>query len=254
MAGIIDSESYFRIQKKDNWLQCGIDFCLGMTDRAPVEWVVKRYGATFQIENRGPDLKTMYYARLGKYNILPLINDMLPYLNEKYQQALKIKTYLSLSKQDQKTFAQATRDDFLSTRYTGSVRFFSIRYLAGIIDGDGWISLYNSERDGVTVSIGLEQCFHPLPKYLSELYGGGFSVNKPAKIQHRQTASWRIGHHETLRLLNDLKSYLILKKDRALYVLSLFEAIDKLEQQKQNLKSKAVEEYRLLDPKISAIN
>jgi hypothetical protein len=243
IAGIVDSESYFRMRKTKTSKVNGVDFCLQMTDREPIDYLVRNYGATYSYEIRGKDRKSIYTARLGKYNILPFINDLLPYLNEKYIQAKKIKEYLELSKDMQMNYADEAYNLFIKLRYTSSMRFFSLDYLAGIIDGDGWITLFNDKRETLIVSIGLELTFDALPIYLYKKYGGNLHFKVGKKSTHRNTVSWRISTIESLKLLKEVQPFLILKKHKADFILSLYRDIEEKQLEIKELKNEAKDKF-----------
>ena len=89
-------------------------------------------------------------------------------------------------------------------------------YLAGIIDGEGTITLtrlHKNETPCPVVSVSNTSL--PLLKWIQLRVGGNISSKKIAKIHHTQSYVWSIRQNRALYLLDEIKEYLIVKRKHA---------------------------------------
>lgn len=98
LAGLIDGEGSFVIQKTEvekihkssnsktpKYLAY---FCIGMVDRAPLDLIQETIGAGKVYEERVPNRRSIWRIRFaGRLKLMPFINELLPYLIVKKQQA-----------------------------------------------------------------------------------------------------------------------------------------------------------------------
>jgi len=89
-------------------------------------------------------------------------------------------------------------------------------YLAGIIDGEGTVSLLrkrSSETPSPNVSIANSNL--PLLKWVKKNFGGCISTKRKYQPHHRQAYAWCLTHDKALRLLFEIKEFLIIKRPQA---------------------------------------
>ena len=109
-------------------------------------------------------------------------------------------------------------------------------YVAGIIDGEGWVEFRRVNRTRntrpgkptyLTLIIRMEvpQVDGRLIDYLMETTAEGnrdmkyFPKNPNAKDQHR----WRVSHHGVYRILKQVYKYLIVKREKAKLVIDYYD-------------------------------
>lgn len=102
-------------------------------------------------------------------------------------------------------------------------------YLAGIIDGEGTITLsYNSKNDAfrrLFVSVANTDC--GLINWLQERFGGKVRARAVHNPKHRPAFEWRIEQDHALRVLKNLSTFLRVesKRRRAEYILAHYKSV-----------------------------
>lgn len=111
-----------------------------------------------------------------------------------------------------------------------------IRYLAGIIDGDGYITVFNSSKDSSKFSplnrwrVGLEQRYKPLVQYMSNsLSGSNVWTRASNSKNHVTTYCWNHSTTNILEFLIKIEPYLIEKKDKCKKLIMYIKMYIKLE-------------------------
>lgn len=99
----------------------------------------------------------------------------------------------------------------------------NISYLAGLVDGEGCIRLHPSNK-------GIYRKYYPrlqvtntyklLLDMLVSQYGGAIHGPKKGKSSYKDCWDWRITGDKARQLLKDLIPFLIIKKEKAIEVLS----------------------------------
>lgn len=99
-------------------------------------------------------------------------------------------------------------------------------YIAGMIDGDGTISVKGQKYE-VTLYVSINQC-DPRPLFaLQHMYGGEIEFKKTRKENTRDQYSYRIKNTYCLNILRDILPFLILKRTRAQHALQFIENLSK---------------------------
>lgn len=83
-------------------------------------------------------------------------------------------------------------------------------YLAGIIDGEGCISI--TGRQLYSVQIQVVNTSKRLIEYLHNNFGGSFHLRKRRTLKHRPLYSWLVSASAARRILKKCYPYLIVKK------------------------------------------
>jgi len=71
------------------------------------------------------------------------------------------------------------------------------------------------------------------------------------KTVHRQTASWRLGHRESIQLLKEVTPHLMLKKHMAEFILDLFNQLQAKQEEIKTIKMTAANIFKGLKKPIS---
>jgi hypothetical protein len=100
-----------------------------------------------------------------------------------------------------------------------------LRYLAGIIDGEGCISLHSrGERDRGYVTPGLQvgNTDKRLSEWLQQhVVEGHVYENKDGRARHRRVWLWAVYGDIARRVIREVEPYLILKGEQARLVLTV---------------------------------
>ena len=96
-------------------------------------------------------------------------------------------------------------------------------YYAGIIDGDGWVTIANggnkkdSQIPTQRMVVGLAQCWVPILVEIQKEYGGNIGrLNRNKKNpNHRDWFNWQVANLQAKRFIEDILPYLVIKKEQA---------------------------------------
>lgn len=93
-----------------------------------------------------------------------------------------------------------------------------IVYLAGMMDGDGSISIarrqYNERRSRHILTVAVTNCSRELMEWLEERWGGVIHPKPPTR-NGRPIFQWAITSQKAGELLEDIVEHLIVKRDQA---------------------------------------
>lgn len=93
-------------------------------------------------------------------------------------------------------------------------------YIAGLIDGDGYIGVRIGPRGKLCPLVQLHNSCKDMPLYLNKLFGGTLAFDKPKKEGNRIIWKWMLQGFEGCNMfLNKILHHLILKKDSAIELL-----------------------------------
>jgi hypothetical protein len=108
-------------------------------------------------------------------------------------------------------------------------------YIAGIIDGEGTISIHRRQNKRVPV-LSVTNTDYKIINYLYEVMGTGtISIRKPRKDNHKTGYCIKWIYDNAINLVKEVYPYLIIKKDQADYILQWKDVV------KRNGKYNAVE-------------
>lgn len=99
-----------------------------------------------------------------------------------------------------------------------------LSYLAAIIDGEGTIGIYKHGDRWYQIRLNVGNTSEELIDYLRENFGGkksGPYNQKPEKW--RDVFNWECSTKEAIRLINNIKSYLVIKQEQAQLALDAWE-------------------------------
>ena len=104
-----------------------------------------------------------------------------------------------------------------------------IRYIAGLFDGEGWITIakldlggyrkYSKDYMRYQLHIGIGMTYRPVITQLhSQLGGGEFVINRSAQAKMpkaRTNYLWKLSSNPAAAFLNQVLPYLVVKKEEA---------------------------------------
>ena len=222
LAGIFDAEGYVRIRKTKGNLAKNYSYTpevkVYMCDKIIIENFAKLYNLKVKTDNRGVDRKLAYHVTFGVKQLkeTTFIDDFLPYLNEKRLQLNEVKKILEKESNKEECYNNYM---LYKKKFNHPINdLLSFEYLAGIIDGDGWLTMFNGSKGNKAIynkfAIGLEQRYEPMVRYMLEKFGGNFLQKKiKDRINHTQTYEWKnYNSKEILNILINIEPFLIEKK------------------------------------------
>lgn len=251
LGGIIDSEGHFRLRdfKRKSTTSLGAEFKLDCTSEKIVDFFISEIGLGRKyIQNRGEDRKLIYTVSIGKNQGLQIfIEKILPFLNEKYSSASIILQYLKLDRDNQKTKAEHFIKRYHNEKYESKRSIvFSYPYMAGIMDGDGYISITKQKTNKLFIKFGLEQCFKELPYFLRDKFGGNVQVRMPKKPTHRVSFIWNPKMKEAKTICENCLSYMIEKQEYAKLLVKTIDVKINLKKQGSYEKEQIIKEYNII--------
>lgn len=103
-------------------------------------------------------------------------------------------------------------------------------YLAGLIDGEGCISIFRHKNDGCRDDhysyrplVQVAMVYKPLIKMLQAQYGGKYKETKPRDGVRRGYATWTLRGGNCIELLRNLEPLLIAKREEARHVIAFWD-------------------------------
>ena len=89
-------------------------------------------------------------------------------------------------------------------------------YLAGIVDGEGTVTLMKHHKNETpTPYVSVANNNLGLLQWIKNRIGGTICTKKKRLPHHNDSYAWSARQDRAIRLLNDIKSYLIIKKPQA---------------------------------------
>ncbi|CAN7416081.1 hypothetical protein [Paraburkholderia hospita] len=104
----------------------------------------------------------------------------------------------------------------------------TLAYLAGMIDGDGYVSIVRSVRNGVEYfapQVGISGTLRAPHDLASSIWGGKVSCHLPKNPNHRPQFQWSRQGSVALQIIEALYPYLLLKQEHALLAMELHEHV-----------------------------
>lgn len=126
-----------------------------------------------------------------------------------------------------------------------------LNYLAGFIDGEGWIGVYKSTANGkqqksdrYTLGVGIGQTLKGLNLFieLREQFGGNVSFYQPKLKNAQRQCKYVVLGSNALELLKKIEPFLILKKQQANLAISFQEKKNSENTKNNNYRGKILPE------------
>ncbi len=99
-------------------------------------------------------------------------------------------------------------------------------YIAGIVDGEGSIGLWRHHKNEThTPNVIIANNSLPLLKWIQSRAGGCIVSKKKRQEHHGDSYAWSIRQDRAISFLNDIKSYLIVKRQQADLITGEYKAV-----------------------------
>ena len=99
-------------------------------------------------------------------------------------------------------------------------------YLAGIIDGEGSIGLWRHHKnETATPNVSVANNSLKLLQWIKQRAGGTIVSKKKRKAHHNDLYAWSVRQDRAIRLLNDVKEFLIIKRKQAELITSEYKSV-----------------------------
>lgn len=99
-------------------------------------------------------------------------------------------------------------------------------YVAGIVDGEGTVTLMKHHRNETpTPNVSVANNNLELLKWLKSIYGGTITNKKKRLPHHNDSYAWYVRQDRAIRFLNEIKQYLIIKKQHAELITSTYKLV-----------------------------
>jgi len=244
LAGIFDAEGHVRIRRYSaNSYIPSARVC--MCNKEIIMLFVDKYNAAYYTEDRGENRKLVHIVNFTSKTLREssFLSDVLPFLQEKRLLMQKANDILNLKIDREECYQEymKVRRSFLHP-LKGEI---TNEYLAGVIDGDGWLSMFRScnNKDSIynKFRVGLEQRYKPMVEYLALTYSGNsLYKTKTYSSKHTQTYSWQHTTEKVLPLLENIAPYLIEKKKLCEILIKYIKEYEKF----RKISSKTLEEFK----------
>lgn len=105
------------------------------------------------------------------------------------------------------------------------VRKTTLSYTAGIIDGEGYVSITGNPKYSLSLSlrVSVELTNEALVRWFEDTFGGVVYYRPPEKAVHKPTWTWTIRSKDALKFLKVIYPYLRLKKPQAEVAIKFYE-------------------------------
>ncbi len=99
-------------------------------------------------------------------------------------------------------------------------------YLAGIIDGEGTVTLQKHHRNETPQPcVSVANNSFELLQWIKLRIGGVIVSKKKRKPHHNDSYAWSIRQDKAIRFLNEIKQYLIIKKPQADLIVRRYKSV-----------------------------
>ncbi len=125
-------------------------------------------------------------------------------------------------------------------------------YLAGIIDGEGTVTLArNRKNETPSPSVTVANNNLELLEWIKGLVGGTIISKKKHKAHHSDSYAWAMRSDKAIQLLKDVRQYLIVKKPQADLIINKYKSVThragKYTPEMLEKKTRLVAEIRMLN-------
>jgi hypothetical protein len=99
-------------------------------------------------------------------------------------------------------------------------------YLAGIVDGEGTVSLMKHHRNETPAPlVAVANNNLQLLRWIKDKIGGVIVSKKKRLPHHRNSYTWSIRQDRAIRFLDEIKFYLIVKKQQAELITTVYKSV-----------------------------
>jgi hypothetical protein len=235
LAGLIDGDGSLGVHPhphKQNYINYDVTLEIGSTHLPTVKWLKKVFGGKFYTtQDKRPNRKPNHhwYVSTSKHQ-LSILKMVTPSLKLKQKQGLAIIKFLELGGRSyHNQVARKELADYVSSRNEFFVPVLrthkdvddvsatkaDYQYLAGILDAEGCVSLYESKRS-FDPKIQLPNTDMRVFDFILDKFGGSVSSSKRG---HRELGNWVLPTRFLENTLLAILPYLVTKREQALLLL-----------------------------------
>lgn len=99
-------------------------------------------------------------------------------------------------------------------------------YLAGIVDGEGTVTLMKHHKNETPIPfVSVANNNYELLSWIKALAGGNICAKKKRLPHHNNSYVLNIRHDRALRFLNEIKKYLIIKRQQAKLITTEYKSV-----------------------------
>ena len=238
LAGLMDGDGTLGIYPhphEQNYVNYDSVLKVGLTHLPTVKWLKKTFGGQFYTtQDKRPNRKPnhQWYVSTSKHQ-LSILKMVTPLLKLKQAQGETIIKFLELGGRGHRNPCarkelsdySSYRNEFFEPVYRKHIDVEKVvadksdyQYLAGILDAEGTISLYESRRS-FDPKIQLPNTDMRVFDFLLEKFGGSVSSSRR---EHRELGNWVLPVRFLENTLLSVLPYLVTKREQALILLDWF--------------------------------
>ena len=239
-AGIMDAEGCLSVDpmRRKDVLTSYARISFSNTDRRIHKWLVKMFGGQFSRIDRNKSNRPDYWKTEYRWNPNGVkhsswfLSQILPYLTIKKREAEILLDYYALHSQQSKEILAKRKNLIVQSKdakdrsVETETQKFSWKpnlinaYFAGLLDGDGCITIQKSPlKAGYTVyggHVSIVNTYSPVVYSAAEMYGGRSYLRTKETENRFSSFQWQLRKKKPIELvLLKLLPYLILKRDQA---------------------------------------
>lgn len=123
----------------------------------------------------------------------------------------------------------------------------NLNYVAGIIDGEGYVSIDRNFRTGRSLvgKVVVQMSGALIPKKLFKAFGGNYRTYKRNNPNQSDAHTWALNGSQTVPFLRQVIPHLLLKKKQAKLVLKLYASKDKCPVRNHPSEARLAYQFRL---------
>jgi hypothetical protein len=260
LAGLIDGDGSLGIgahPHESNYINYDVTVAVGLTHLPTIEWLKKTFGGQFYTtQDKRPNRKPNHHWYVSnsdhQLNVLKMVS---PLLKLKKIQGESIITFLELGgRKFQDPIARKELADYVSTRNEYFEPVYrthkegeeatadkeDYQYLAGLLDAEGCLSLYESKRS-FDPKIQLPNTDMRVFDFVLDRFGGSVSSSKR---EHRELGNWVLPTRFLESTLLAILPYMVTKREQAGILLNWFRNRNKLSDDETR---KIIQKFRVLN-------
>ena len=123
----------------------------------------------------------------------------------------------------------------------------NLHYVAGIIDGEGYVSIDRNSRTGRSLvgKVVVQMSGALIPKMLHRKFGGNYRTYKRNNPNQANAHTWALNGSQARKFLKRIAPLLIIKKKQAQLVMALYDSKDKAVSRNHPSDSRLAYQFRL---------
>lgn len=223
LAGLVDGEGHLKI-KEGEYIKGGMQLKLWvkMGDEAAIRRLAEEFGGDVRHEPRDGD------ADMWKWNVARVLDIRLvltairPFLRFKAELADDLLSHIEANYEEYLTNGTVSSEEVLETDEGGKT---DLRYLAGILDGEGNIGVYKNGQGYKMPRIKVRMGAEDTVKWLQERFGGNFYHRPRDEENHSDMWDWiTYSQSHVAEILQKVEPLMHVRDEAAREVLTFIES------------------------------